>query len=263
MIDSPFYEGDEQFGRHARSSEIGRESRLGDGVCRILDRLMCYANESNGSTRRVTMRARCAPADDLDYAALADAIEAADLGIVLLTKSGFILFANGIAHELMAHGDGLRASAGWFSLTDSALNGRLHALLRRDVSQASRQTLMIERGEGRQPLLARITPLDQSDRARPEDNAAAAVVIIDPERYAAASLEAFCQRYRLTAAESRILQQVIGGGGLVAAAARLGVSEATARTHMQRIFEKTGTSRQTQLLSTFFKSTMGMPAYGA
>ena len=46
-----------------------------------------------------------------------------------------------------------------------------------------------------------------------------------------------------------------------ATAAKLGVSEATARTHMQRIFEKTGTNRQTELLCAFFKATL--PARGS
>jgi DNA-binding CsgD family transcriptional regulator len=52
------------------------------------------------------------------------------------------------------------------------------------------------------------------------------------------------------------LREIVGGKGLVATAARLGVSQATVRTHMKRIFEKTDTHRQGELICTFFKATL-------
>jgi DNA-binding CsgD family transcriptional regulator len=63
----------------------------------------------------------------------------------------------------------------------------------------------------------------------------------------------FSARFGLTAAETRVLGEIIGGKGLLAAAARLNISEATARTHARRIFDKTGTQRETELICRFFE----------
>src|SRR5262249_24331351 len=108
------------------------------------------------------------------------------------------------------------------------------------------------RREGRQPLLAHVMMLDR----RRSTQAAAAIFIIDPEAYALPSFEAFVASHGLTRAETRVLQQIIGGKRLVAAAGKLSIGQATARTHMQRIFDKTGTKRQTELLCRFFKATL-------
>ena len=75
--------------------------------------------------------------------------------------------------------------------------------------------------------------------------------IVDPESYAIPRLSAFVSRYGLTPAESRVLDKVVGGKGLVAAAKSLEITESTARTHLCRIFDKTETCRQTELLHLY------------
>jgi DNA-binding CsgD family transcriptional regulator len=67
-------------------------------------------------------------------------------------------------------------------------------------------------------------------------------------------IDRFSAKFGLTAAERQVLGEVIGGNGLLAAAARLNISEATARTHARHIFDKTGTRRQTELIHRFFES---------
>ena len=52
----------------------------------------------------------------------------------------------------------------------------------------------------------------------------------------------------LTRAEAAFLGEIVKGDGLQAAADRLGVSLATARTHLRHVFEKTGTQRQAELV---------------
>jgi DNA-binding CsgD family transcriptional regulator len=217
----------------------------------------------NGSTalaippRPLPEAPRFAEGDTPHIAALAEAIEAVGLGIVLLARDGFILFANGVARDLMRKGEGIRSSAGWLAAKSAELTSKLRNLLTRQTGEPDAATLILERGEGRQPLLFNVSALSRPGHASTngERQACAVATIIDPERYAAASLSAFSELHGLTGAEARVLRAVIGGEGLVATAARLGVAEATARTHMKRIFEKTGTRRQTELLSVFFKAT--------
>jgi DNA-binding CsgD family transcriptional regulator len=200
---------------------------------------------------------RFADGDIAHVAVLAEAIEAVGFGIVLLTADGFILFANGVARELMHKGEGIRSSSGWLGAKNAAHTAKLRDLLTRETREPGAATMILERGERRQPLLINVIALGRGGQASANGRQARAVaVIIDPERYAAASLEAFSELHGLTDAESRVLRAVVGGKGLVATAARLGVAEATARTHMKRIFEKTGTHRQTELLCAFFKATL-------
>lgn len=56
--------------------------------------------------------------------------------------------------------------------------------------------------------------------------------------------------YGLTQAEQRLLRVLFDGISLPDAARCLGVARTTARTHLQRLFEKTGTRRQADLLRT-------------
>jgi DNA-binding CsgD family transcriptional regulator len=52
----------------------------------------------------------------------------------------------------------------------------------------------------------------------------------------------------LTPSELRVLFAIVEVGGVPEVADVLGISETTARTHVEHLFEKTGTSRQVDLL---------------
>ena len=56
--------------------------------------------------------------------------------------------------------------------------------------------------------------------------------------------------YKLTPSELRVLNAVVevDGGGVRAIADALGVSQATVKTHLYHIFEKTGVRRQIDLV---------------
>lgn len=54
--------------------------------------------------------------------------------------------------------------------------------------------------------------------------------------------------YRLTAAEGRLLATLFDGCSVPRAARRPGVARSTARTHLQRFFDKSGARRQCDLL---------------
>ena len=54
--------------------------------------------------------------------------------------------------------------------------------------------------------------------------------------------------FGLTAAEARVACMIAEGGSIAEISDRLSVSELTARTHLKRIFGKTGTKRQSALV---------------
>lgn len=63
-----------------------------------------------------------------------------------------------------------------------------------------------------------------------------------------AAIAAATQLYGFTPAEERVLRAVIELGGVGPTAAVLGVSQRTVRTHLERLFQKTGVSRQADLV---------------
>ena len=65
---------------------------------------------------------------------------------------------------------------------------------------------------------------------------------------------AFARLHGLTGGELRVLLALTQGPGAKEAADMLGVSEPTVRTHLQRLFSKTSTSRQTELLQLLQRS---------
>ena len=64
------------------------------------------------------------------------------------------------------------------------------------------------------------------------------------------------QLYGLTPAEARVAQAMLQGHGLDATAKILDIQRTTARTHLYRLFEKTGTHRQSELV----RLLAGVPA---
>ena len=59
---------------------------------------------------------------------------------------------------------------------------------------------------------------------------------------------ALAREYDLTPAELRVLLAIVREGGVPATARALGIAASTVKTHLQRVFGKTGSSRQCDLV---------------
>jgi DNA-binding CsgD family transcriptional regulator len=200
--------------------------------------------------------------------ATANALAAATgFAVFLLSATCRVLFANREAEELVRAQAGVRYERGRLAAVTPALTHRLEALARAGSSPRLAEgdiggTLELPRGEDRLPLLAHVIPLAASRAAALFDigRPAAAVFVTDPEAGLAARIDRFAAQFGLTRAERRVLGEIIGGKGLPAAATKLKITELTARSHANRIFAKTGTARQTELIRRFFEASLpGMP----
>ncbi len=60
--------------------------------------------------------------------------------------------------------------------------------------------------------------------------------------------EAIGSTFRLTPTELRVLLAIVEVGGIPEVATAFGVADTTIRTHVSRLFEKTGTARQADLV---------------
>jgi len=72
-------------------------------------------------------------------------------------------------------------------------------------------------------------------------------------------LETIAGLFKLTPAELRVLMAIVEVGGVPEVAPVLGISETTVKTHLGRLFEKTRTKRQADLvkLVAAFMSPLG------
>ena len=74
------------------------------------------------------------------------------------------------------------------------------------------------------------------------------MVVVDPDRGYEVDEDRVGRFYGLTAAEARLTTFLARGRRLDEAAEDLGITYETARTHLKRIFNKTGAGRQTELV---------------
>ena len=74
------------------------------------------------------------------------------------------------------------------------------------------------------------------------------LTVDDPQRMIDRKVDEVAEACGLTPTEARMLGLVVKGLDTVVAARKLGIARTTARTHLQRLFAKTGTARQSELV---------------
>lgn len=179
--------------------------------------------------------------DAPDGAALAhlEAIEIMPVAVALVDTRMRVLFANRAARLLLARRDGL-------GVRDDCLYGAdAHATstLRRCLGGA----VCLPRPSGKPPLLVTVVPLRLRGAVPVERRPAAALFIADPEAEPPSATSVLGELFGLTPAEERVALLVAEGRGLPHVARLLDISHNTARTHLARALEKTGTSHQAEL----------------
>jgi DNA-binding CsgD family transcriptional regulator len=204
--------------------------------------------------------------DALDLKTLrSEALEATLDGLAtavyLIARDGRVVYMNAAAARQINSGHTLRSVNNRLVPTDANARTALACALAeadRDDGKIRSQgyTVAISDGAGA-GYVATILPLGCGERKSVVAPFAArlAVFVQDPAEVPLMPGEAFARLYRLTGAEVRVLLALSQGLGGKEAADMLGVGEPTVRTHLQRIFSKTGTSRQTDLLGLLRGST--------
>lgn len=165
----------------------------------------------------------------------------------VLDAAGRVLFGNGPADELFRSGE-VRVVQGVLSADHGAAGAELAALAARCAQggpDARGGTIELPRPR-LPPLRLQVTPIRRETPLLGPGLPVA--MVFDVTGAPAADAARLRQRYGLTAAEAAFALEIAKGDGKPAAAERLGVSFATARTHLSRIFEKTGVHRQAELV---------------
>jgi len=189
-------------------------------------------------------------------AALSAVMDMTPYGLVVFDTRAQTLMVNKPASRMFGTGEGL-----------TMVNGRLHAAvpeaharLENALSMAVHGALgavipapdpvIVPRNGNSHPYHVVFSRLQFDDRAHDLPDGSAVMAIIHEDWPSGSKYLPFTLQYvyKLTASEVRVCQAMLVGKSLSESAATLNISRNTAKTHLTRIFSKTGVRSQAELL---------------
>lgn len=181
--------------------------------------------------------------------------------VVLTGANGAILHANGAAERMFSAQGPILSRNGLLQAQNPAT---ARALLEAVASAASEDAALGSRGiglpisaPGQPPAVAYVLPLTEGT-ARAAFRPACAAVFVSTTTSSSPLPEAVLTAlFDLTPAEARVLLRIGSGLSASKSALALGIGENTLKTHLNRIFAKTGTRRQADLVKLV--SDIGTP----
>jgi DNA-binding CsgD family transcriptional regulator len=195
--------------------------------------------------------------------ALEITLEALVFGVYLVDRKGRILFMNRAGDHQVRTSHALRIGNSHLAPIDPAAHAKLtDAIIQATADEAETPSeeiaTLVLPGEENTGLVATILPLTRGERRNLSctSGAAAVVFVQDPFTEARLSGQGFAQLYGLTASELRVMLVMLPGLSAHEAAETLEITEATVKTHLHHIYEKTGTSKQTELMHVFMGSVL-------
>jgi len=187
-----------------------------------------------------------------ETATFIDVLDGLSVGLFLIDAGGRIVHANAAGSGMLGAGDLLRSSGGRLVAGDARVEQSLRetaaAAANDDVGAASIVVPLRARDDER--YVAHMLPLASGARRRSGEThgAAAALFVRKAELQYPSPPEVIGRTYDLTPAELRVLLGIVEIGGVPEVAAALGISDTTVKTHLGRLFAKTGTARQADLV---------------
>jgi DNA-binding CsgD family transcriptional regulator len=188
------------------------------------------------------------------------ALDALSTGVFLLDGNKKVVHANRLGESQARAGHALRVVGNRLLPTDSSAGlAFARALLNKaDTSDeiSNVHSIAMPSGEG-EGLIATVLPVWEGERSHLLSpwSARWAVFVQEPGVTPQIPGESFARLYGLTGGELRTILAVAPGLGVSEAAELLGLSEGTVRTHLHRAFEKTGTTRQAELIKLMLSAS--------
>jgi DNA-binding CsgD family transcriptional regulator len=181
------------------------------------------------------------------------ALDAFDRAVFGLSGKGKILFCNQTGRQLLAEADGLSAKENRLVADRPTQDTELQFLLAQASATgagfSATGALLIDRRSGKPALRLTLMPF-ANNLLNHIRELATLVFIDDPAKRPMSRAIALRKLFRLSPAETRLVDLLAGGVELAAAAEQLRMTPETARFHLKSIFRKTGLRRQVDLVRT-------------
>jgi len=172
----------------------------------------------------------------------------------LVDAAARIVHANASGHALLAEGSLLRAVGGKLIPNDASaelgLNDVYATAERGDAAVGVKGIAVPLTALDGERHVAHVLPLTSGARRRAGASyaAVAAVFVHKAALDAPSPQEVIGRHYKLTPTELRVLLAIVEVGGVPEVAETLGIAESTVRTHLLRLFAKSGAKRQADLV---------------
>jgi len=188
-----------------------------------------------------------------ETAAFVDVLDGLSVAVLLVAADGRIIHANAAASGILRTDDVLRSVGGRLTAGDAQVHKTLHRIFAVAAggveAQDRRGTALPLTADDGTCYVAHVLPLTASARRRAVAAGAAAAVFVRKATLETPSApEVIARAYDLTPTELRVLLAIVDIGGIPEVATALGVAHSTVKTHVDRLFEKTGVGRQADLV---------------
>jgi DNA-binding CsgD family transcriptional regulator len=241
--------GNVGFGRHRTAGEIGEDELA---VLRLIA----------PHVRRAVAISHLLEVKTMETLTFASSLETLTSGVVLVDEQLGIVHANAAAGAMLRARDPMRSQQGRLTLAYAEANNALQRAVaiaaRREMDLGRRGIGIPMRRADRTPCVAHVLPL-RAGQIRPGlvQRASAAVFVAQAASPPRMPADALALLYDLTPAESRIFELIVDGRAPADIAAALGIAPSTVKTHLLRVFDKTGCSRQAELVK--LAASMSLP----
>ncbi len=190
------------------------------------------------------------------------------IGMIITDENAGILHLNRTAEDLVLRGRGLVVHNGTLSAARRGDAARLRQIVGEVVSAARHgigsrvRAMSLHRSAELHPLSIVVKPMWCTNERDPIRNAGpfANLIVSDPDRRMEVPAELLRSFFDLTPAESVVLERLVQGLTLQEIADSSGTSRNTVRNQLHIVFEKTGTSRQAELIKLVLSTAVW--AYG-
>jgi DNA-binding CsgD family transcriptional regulator len=200
--------------------------------------------------RRAMMISRAVDSNQAEARTLKDAFDGFGAGAFLIDVGGRLVHANAAGHEILNAGELVRVIDGRLMVADAEGDKTLRATLASAAQSTGTDVAVALSDSDGGRYVAHILPLaaEHSRFGRGPRAAAAAMFVRKASLEGTLRPEIIARTYRLTPAELRVLLAMVEEGGVREVSESLGVAETTIKTHLSRLFEKTGAGRQADLI---------------
>lgn len=200
--------------------------------------------------------------------AASDVLDRFPVGVILLDSKGRILCINIAAKNIADEADGLRLTKNGLVAALASENSLMQKLISESslTSQAKDSgaggVLKLSRPSMKTPLEVLVAPFPRAGFEINPERPTAAVFVSDPARSGRTNDIVLRQLFGLTKTESKVATLLMEGKSLGDVSSELQISGNTARTHLKRILDKSGTHRQGELIRLLLTGPAGLRAEG-
>jgi DNA-binding CsgD family transcriptional regulator len=203
--------------------------------------------------RRAISIYRTIESKEAETATFADIFDGMNAGVILIDANCGIVHANTAGKDILSSGDLLRSIGGRLAAGDASVDQTLRETVagteQNDTESCAKSIVLPLAARDGERYLAHVLPLTSVARRRASARSAAAAMFVRKAALEAPSPpEVIRSSYNLTPAELRVLLAIVEIGGVPDVAAALGIADTTVKTHLSRLFEKTGAARQADLV---------------